>query len=148
LPLPRRWGTILAEVMTRALLLPPLLLTLTLLLLAACGDGGGDEPARGSLTDPASVPTATPWSDPPDPIILDPDALTPISGGEGDDGADGEGDGTPTASGECGDTYVVETGDVPFTIAEKCGVDVADLLEANGIDDPTGLRVGQELVIP
>lgn len=134
--------------MTRALLFPSLLVAALLLLIVACG-GDGKEPARGSLTDPNSVPTATPWSDPPDPIILDPDALTPISGGEGEgEGENGEGDGTPTASGECGETYVVESGDVPFTIAEKCGVSVEDLLSANEIDDPTGLRVGQELTIP
>ena len=57
---------------------------------------------------------------------------------------------TPTAAavGECGETYTVEAGDSPFSIAEKCGVDVNDLQELNEIDDPTSLRVGQELKLP
>ena len=57
---------------------------------------------------------------------------------------------TPTAAavGECGETYTVEAGDSPFSIAEKCGVDVNDLQELNDIDDPTSLRVGQELKLP
>jgi hypothetical protein len=113
-----------------------------LAVFAACGGEGEDERPTGRLTDPSSVATATPWAEPPEPIILEPGALTPIS-----DGGDG-GDSTPTASGECGDTYTVETGDVPFTIADKCGVTVEDLLKANPEVTPTALRVGQELKIP
>jgi len=58
---------------------------------------------------------------------------------------------TPTAAaaaGECGETYTVEAGDSPSGIAEKCGVDVNDLMELNDIDDPRSLRVGQELKMP
>ena len=58
---------------------------------------------------------------------------------------------TPTpavAVGECGETYTVEAGDSPFSIAEKCGVDVNDLQELNDIDDPRNLKVGQELKMP
>ena len=56
---------------------------------------------------------------------------------------------TPAASvGECGETYTVEAGDSPFSIAEKCGVDVNALLELNDIDDPRSLRVDQELKLP
>lgn len=58
---------------------------------------------------------------------------------------------TPTAAaavGECGETYTVEAGDSPFSIAEKCSVDVNDLLELNDIDDPRSLSVGQELKMP
>ncbi len=57
---------------------------------------------------------------------------------------------TPTAAavGECGETYTVEAGDSPSGIAEKCGVDLNDLLELNNIDDPRSLRVGQELKMP
>jgi len=125
----------------------PLYLLATALALAlaaaACGGGGDGEQPTGRLTDPRSVATATPWADPPEAIPLDPRALTPI--GNGDDGG---GEETPTASGECGDTYTVESGDAPFTIAEKCGVAVEDLLKANPEVTPTALRVGQELKIP
>ncbi len=55
---------------------------------------------------------------------------------------------SPVAVGECGETYTVQAGDSPTTIAKKCGVDVNDLLELNGIDDPTSLRIGQELKMP
>ncbi len=56
---------------------------------------------------------------------------------------------TPTAAvGECGETYTVEAGDSPSGIAQKCGVDVNDLMELNNIDDPRSLRVGQELKMP
>ncbi len=58
---------------------------------------------------------------------------------------------TPTAAaavGECGETYTVKAGDSPSGIAEKCSVDVNDLLELNDIDDPRSLSVGQELKMP
>ena len=127
----------------RALPLYLAALALALAVFAACGGGDGAERPTGRLTDPRTVATATAWADPPEAIILEPGALTPIS-----DGSDGGADGTPTASGECGATYKVETGDVPFTIAEKCGVTVEDLLKANPEVTPTALRVGQELKIP
>jgi LysM repeat protein len=53
---------------------------------------------------------------------------------------------TPTA-GEEG-TYTVQEGDIPVTIAEKFGISVEALLEANDITDPTSLKIGQVLVIP
>ncbi len=56
--------------------------------------------------------------------------------------------GPTAAAGVCGETYTVQAGDSPFSIAEKCGVDLNDLLELNGIDDPRSLRVGQELKLP
>ncbi len=71
---------------TRGLALPLLVLALALLLATACGgDGDGGERVAGRLTDPRSVPTATPWSEPPEPIILEPGALTPIGEDEGDE---------------------------------------------------------------
>lgn len=44
--------------------------------------------------------------------------------------------------------YVVQQGDTLGAIAIRFGVSVEAIQAANGIDDPTRLRVGQELVIP
>ena len=76
-------------------------------------------------------------------IILEPGAQStpePSNGGNG-----GNGGVTP---GVCGDTYVVEPNDNPSLIAEKCGVDIDELMRINGIDDPTTLQIGQELILP
>lgn len=133
----------------RTLFLVTLALTLGLLAAAACGGDGGDQRPTGRLTDPRSVPTATPWTQPPAPIILEPGALTPITQGEATPAGQGDGeDGAQVTPGECGDTYTVQAGDVPFSIAEKCGVSVDDLLRANPELTPTSLRVGQEINMP
>jgi LysM repeat protein len=52
---------------------------------------------------------------------------------------------TPTAA---EGVYIVQEGDYPSSIAEKLGISVEELMEANGITDPTSLKVGQELIIP
>ena len=110
--------------MARALV--PLLLALgALALIAIACSGGGDF----LLDEPNATGTPPFYERSPQP--------TPIP--------------TPTAIGAigvCGETYTVEAGDSPFSIAEKCGVDVNDLQELNDIDDPTNLKVGQELKMP
>jgi Tol biopolymer transport system component/LysM repeat protein len=45
-------------------------------------------------------------------------------------------------------TYVVKEGDTLIAIAIQFDVSVENLEAANGIEDPTRLRIGQELVIP
>jgi len=44
--------------------------------------------------------------------------------------------------------YIVQKGDVLGAIAQKFGVTIAALQDANGILDPRRLQVGQELIIP
>jgi len=51
---------------------------------------------------------------------------------------------TPSAEG----VYIVQEGDYPGSIAEQFGITAEELMEANGITDPTSLIVGQELIIP
>lgn len=118
-------------------------------LALACGGGGdGSSTTTGALTDPARVPTATPWKQPPEVIILDPDNLTPISGGAPtpEQGAT-PGEATPEP-GVCGPTYTVVAGDSFSLIAEKCGVRLQDIIDANPGVDPAALSIGQVIKIP
>lgn len=46
------------------------------------------------------------------------------------------------------ESYIVEEGDTLGAIAAQFGVSVEAIQAANGIDDPTKLQVGQELIIP
>jgi LysM repeat protein len=107
----------------RWLLFAPLLVAA--IAWAACGGGGDGESAS---RNPAAVPTATLPNELPDPIIIGQVGATP--------GADGE------------ETYTIADGDSLSTIADRFGVTVEELMEANGISDPTALTVGQVLVIP
>ena len=45
-------------------------------------------------------------------------------------------------------TYTVQPGDTLSAIAEKCGTSVNAICQANGIDDPNLIEVGQVLTIP
>ena len=106
---------------------PWLPLSVFLLLAAglawvACG-GGGDNAQPLSLSE---IPTATPPDELPEVRIVS---------------------GTP-AGPSGGQRYTVQAGDNPSLIAEQFGVSLEELMEANGIVDPTGLVVGQVLVIP
>lgn len=102
-------------------------------VLAACG--GGSKRGAGSagvreLRDPRTVPTATVPAQIPTPIPALMAGQTP---------------GRPTP---VPDVYVVKAGDTPAAIAAELGVDLAELLRLNGIEDPRSLRVGQQLRIP
>jgi LysM repeat protein len=44
--------------------------------------------------------------------------------------------------------HVVERGDTLYSLAREFGVSVSELMDANGIDDPRSLRVGQVLTVP
>ncbi|MCI0818545.1 MAG: LysM peptidoglycan-binding domain-containing protein [Chloroflexi bacterium] len=126
------------------------LLVPALVALAACGgddDDGTFEP--GNLTDPDSVPSATPWTDVPDVVILDPDNINPLP-------PDSPNQAEPTETpepiaaepGACGETYTVEAGDTFQVIGEKCGVDWQLIAELNPDVDSTALSIGQVLILP
>ncbi len=112
--------------MARSLALLLLIFAAFALIAVACGDDGDflfdDEELEATGTPPIFQRTPQPTPSP---------TATPIA-----------------APGVCGVTYTVQAGDNPSTIAENCGVDVDDLLELNGIDDPRSLTVGQELKLP
>ncbi|MBP7962630.1 MAG: LysM peptidoglycan-binding domain-containing protein [Caldilineaceae bacterium] len=46
------------------------------------------------------------------------------------------------------DTYLVQVGDTLSLVAQSVGVDLVDLMAANGLTDPNLVEVGQVLVIP
>ena len=95
-----------------------ILLAALALGLTACG-GSGDR------TDVSEIPTATLPAELPEPIIVGP----PVPGGGGR-------------------TYTIQAGDTLSAVAEQFNVSVEEIMEANGIEDPTRLEVGQVLVIP
>ena len=85
--------------------------------------------ATAPATEAPPLPSDTPSAPPPPPVE------TPGPGA------------TPTVA-SVGQTYVVQAGDFPATIAQKFGVSLEDLLAANPGIDPTNLQVGQVIVIP
>jgi LysM repeat protein len=55
----------------------------------------------------------------------------------------------PTQSSTVGQRiHVVQEGETVSGIARKYGVTAADIIQANGLDDPNAISVGQALVIP
>jgi len=99
-----------------------------IVVVLACGEEetGGDGSTQG-LTDPSTVATSTPWATPPSVVYVEEGSI-PIGPESG--------------------TYTVQAGDTPYDIAQRFGVTVDELMEANDISDPTSLSVGQRLVIP
>jgi LasA protease len=135
---------------------PPLkswVLILAILLLTACGRLAKDTARRAdsqaATSDAASVsasavrdtptPTfpvpaneATPW---PTPVPTPTPAVPPMP--------------IPTPSGPPTDTYIVQPGDTLGALAlYRCGCELEELSALNGIDDPSGLQIGQTLLIP
>jgi peptidoglycan endopeptidase LytF len=97
--------------------------------------------AKGSAT--ANAATDTPAPNPTEPPATETPAIEvppPL--------------GTPPAPGatattaSVGQTYTVQDGDYPAKIAEKFGISLVDLLAANPGIDPTGMHIGDVIVIP
>jgi LysM repeat protein len=79
--------------------------------------------------EPQPTPAAEPTEEPDDPTpTTEPEPVT-----------------TPSSLGQ---TYTVQSGDIPVTIAERFGITVEELLAANPGIDPRGLQVGDVLIIP
>ncbi len=109
------------------LLLPGLWVAVMVLALACGEEETGGAGGTQGLTDPRTVATSTPWATPP-PVVYVEEGPGPVGPG--------------------GETYTVQAGDTPYDIAQRFGVSVEELMEANGITDPASLSVGQKLVIP
>lgn len=120
-------------------------LGLVVVAASACfggGDGGGTgEGGRGALTDPASVPTATPSAG---EVVF-------VIGPGGISAPDGDSTAGPAATPSVsGSTYTVQSGDTCADIAARFGITFDDLRAANPIIDEgcRNLRPEQVLRIP
>jgi LysM repeat protein len=89
------------------------------------------EPAPAATDTPAAAESPVPAPDTPTPVPAPTDTPGPTN--------------TPSPLGQ---TYTVQAGDIPVTIAQRFGITVEALLAANAGINPTGLQVGQVLVIP
>jgi len=94
-----------------------------IVLVTACSGGGG---GRGSAPDLKRIPTATLPAQLPEPTVLG--AAAAVSGGA--------------------TTYVVRDGDSLSVIAERLGVSVQALRDANPDIASTGLIAGQRIRVP
>lgn len=56
--------------------------------------------------------------------------------------------GPASAQATDGPIYIVQSGDTLSSISSRFSIDIAELMDANGISDPNLLSAGQELVIP
>lgn len=113
----------------------------TAALLGACG--GEDDAATGPslrLTDPATVPTATPAAQ-ERVFRFEGGVVVPPSGSP---------TAAPNAPQPSSRTYTVQPGDTCFGIAQRLGITVEALRNANPSIDAgcTNLRPGEELVVP
>ncbi len=114
-----------------------LLVVIATAVLAACG---GSET---TLDDLLAEETATATARPPGSGATE---TATLPAGSPTPAADA---GTPlTSSPGAQRTYTVQPGDTLSAIAERFGVTVAAIVEANGIEDPNLIFPGQELVIP
>lgn len=128
-------------------------------------DGTEDEDDVEAVAEPSPVPTME---------IVDPEPGDIETGSDQEDEGEGEPEGEsepegeaepesddaePEGSGEEPDeqeqdsapgdgTYVVQEGDTLYDIAVEFGITMEELMAENGIEDPDGLQVGQELQIP
>jgi len=82
-----------------------------------------------------TVPANTPGPAPTDTPVPPPDTPTP----------EPQPTNTPSSLGQ---TYTVQSGDIPVTIAEKFGITVDALLAANPGLDPRAMHAGDVLIIP
>lgn len=139
----RRWG--------QAGLVVLMLVALVAVVVARSGagsspgavDGVGGSPAATGPAAPSSSSEATP-SDEATPGSPAATPASPAPGATPTPGAVESAGPSPSAGG----TYTVRRGDTLSAIAVRFGTTVAALQRANGITDPSLLRVGQVLRIP
>ena len=103
---------------------------LVVLAVAGCGGGDGEEAAPSGSPTAAQAATSEPSTESSAP------ETSPTSSP------------SPEPSAAAGETYVIAEGDNLTSIAERFGTTVDAIVEANDIDDPDLIVVGEELRIP
>jgi nucleoid-associated protein YgaU len=118
-----------------------------------CGDDTDDAADDSVETESGSEPTPPPMMEIVDPEPADLDNV-PAPGGDEQQGEEpvnpvenGGQDPTEDQSSTNG-FYVVQPGDTLYGIAVRFGVSMDALMQANNMDDPNTLQIGQELQIP
>lgn len=102
-------------------------------------------PAAATATPAKGNATATPAPKATEPPPAEPSATEPPAPPAPQDTPAPGATATPASVGQ---TYTVEDGDFPAKIAEKFGIPVEDLLAANPGINPTGLHIGDVIIIP
>ncbi len=139
----------IALIIGAALLGTALFVILVVVLVAGGGSGGSESEAEvGSLTNPQDAPTASPWDQPPDVLLLDPNAIPtlPVANAPTPTPAAAAAEGGEP--GVCGPKYTVASGDTFSGIATKCGSTTQAMRDANPGVDPLTIRPGQVVNVP
>ena len=103
-------------------------------------------PPKGDAT--ATAATATPAPKATEPPPAEPPATEPPAPTAPPAPQDTPPPGATATPASVGQTYTVQDGDFPAKIAEKFGIPVEDLLAANPGIDPTGMHIGDVIIIP
>ena len=129
-------GAVIYRVWTGKRRVAALVMLVAVLSLTMAGCGRVLLPPTPTLVAGATpMPTDTPWPTATRRATFTPVPATPSTTP------------TPTAT-PTPVIYTIAKGDTLIPIARKFGVTVQEIIDANGIDDPRRLSIGQEIIIP
>jgi hypothetical protein len=120
-------------------------------LPGGCGDSEETDDSEEISTTESTEPTPPPMMEIVDPEPGDLENVEPPSPDDAEppvDGENGEDSEGEQSEGAQEDVYVVQQGDTLYGIAVQFNVPMEALMNANNMDDPNALQVGQELQIP
>lgn len=104
-------------------------------------------PAAPAASGPASLPTDPPATNANEPVVTTNESLAEPTPAVASEPAV-EAEATTSEASADDEVYIVQAGDSLLAIATRYGLTVADLVEANNLDNPDFVFSGQRLVIP